>query len=593
MGGTAAPERLDQSFAALRSLMGQHRGSVAFATALRAVAAALPALHPYLFAQLATSIDDPERAGRFLLAMFATGFGHMVLWSAADFFMVARVIPLTYEFKRRAFETVWSEDYQRFVDRPSGKVASFVNDIRNHSQALWEASHFGFVPILATIPIYVVLLWQSAVESALVYGLFLLVAGALLTTVSKPVNHRQRHLTNNTATNTGRVFDSFSNFVNVFSFRAQDKEIARNDDQLDGLIDDDIRFGYALSSYWGVASLMIRGLLWAAVMGFSWLQFDRGQISFTVMIVSITVLLDFTNQYWNVVYNVGQWIDKAAAYREAYTYLFPGHNIFDPAQQPAAGVPTPVPTPAPSAAARIEARRVSFAYPDDPERLVLDGVDLSVGPTDRIGIVGRSGEGKSTLIKLLLGFYQPTSGEILLDGAAASAHDLSDRCSYVPQDTSLFQETIEYNIGYAQPGPVDPEAVRDAAHRANIADFIETLPDGYRTLVGERGIKLSLGQRQRIAIARAFLRSSDIIILDEATSALDSETERQIQSALDDLWQGRAAVIVAHRLATLRDVDRILVIERGRVVEEGSRKALLANPGRFAEMWGLQRDGFA
>ncbi len=617
----------DQSFAALRSMLVKYRGRMVVANGLRAASSVLPALHPYFVAEMATSADDTGRAGRFLALLFLTGLAHFVLWTGADFYVSAKIQPLTYEFKRIAFDTVWSEDYQSFVNRPSGKVASYVNDLRNHIQVLWDSAHFGFLPVLSSIPVYVVLLWRTSSGNAVVYAVFMVLAGAVMTKIAGPVHDRQRRLTNNTSDNTGRVFDSYSNFVNVFSFRAQPKEIARNDDQLDGLIDDDVKFSYALSAYWGVSSLLVRGLLWAVVIGFSWWQFDRGTITFPAMVVSVTVLLDFTNQYWNVIHNLGEWIDKSARFREAYTYLFPGRNIVaeplrsvdsstassiasspvdasdvsEPngsAHGPGAAVRTERSAegsdPGPAGISEgIEVRGLRFAYPDEPDRLVLNDISFTVAKGERLGVVGRSGEGKSTLIKILLGFYEPTGGVVLIDGSPTGPGELAKLHSYVPQDTSLFQETIEYNIGYAEPGPAHPDRIRRAAEKANIADFIDTLPDGFQTLVGERGIKLSLGQRQRIAIARAFLRQADLVILDEATSALDSETEAKIQQALLELWDGRAAIVIAHRLATLNDVDRILVIEEGRIVEQGPKEELLSTPGRFAEMWGLQRSGLS
>lgn len=571
-------------FSALTAMIREHRGVFVVATVLRVAASMLPALHPYFVARLATSGGDD--VGRWLLLLFGTGVAHLLLWTLGDFFNAQRVIPLTYEFKRRTFAAVWSEPYQRFVDRPSGKVASYVNDLRDHTQALWEAAHYGFLPVLSTIPVYIVLLAQSSAGNAAAYVVFLVIAGVVMTAVGRPVNTRQRRVTDRTSDNTGRVFDSYANFVNVFSFRGQRKEIRRNDDDLDALIDDDVSFTYALSAYWGVASVLVRVLLWGVIMGVSWWQFDRGSIGLVAMVVSITVLLDFTNQYWEVVYNLGEWINRSASYREAYGYLFPDRNVVTesatrPAQDPEPG----------RLHHTIEVRNLRFAYPDEPDRMVLDGIDFTLRRGERLGIVGRSGEGKSTLIKILLGFYEPTSGEILVDGRPASGAELATLHSYVPQDTSLFQETVEYNIGYASGGPVDHDAVRHAASRANIGDFIESLPDGYRTLVGERGIKLSLGQRQRIAIARAFLKRSDLVILDEATSALDSETEVKIHESLIELWQDRAAIVIAHRLATLNDMDRIMVIEHGRIAEQGTRDELLDAAGRFADMWGLQRAG--
>ncbi|MFK7916872.1 MAG: ABC transporter ATP-binding protein [Ilumatobacter sp.] len=571
-------------FAAIWAMIREHRGVFVVATIIRVAASMLPALHPYFVARLATS--GGEDVGLWLVALFGTGVAHLVLWTGGDFYNAKKVVPLTYEFKRRTFDAVWDEPFQRFVDRPSGKVASYVNDLRDHTQALWEAAHYGFLPVIASIPVYVALLAQSSSGNAVSYVVFLLVAGVVMTAVGRPVNERQRRVTDHTSDNTGRVFDSYANFVNVFSFRGQRKEIRRNDDDLDGLIDDDVSFTYALSAYWGVASLLVRVLLWGVIMGVSWWQFDRGAISLVAMVVSITVLLDFTNQYWEVVYNLGEWIDRSASYREAYSYLFPDRNVVsNPSQRP---------QDEPDAGRlqhTIEVRDLRFAYPDEPDRMVLDGISFTLDRGERLGIVGRSGEGKSTLIKILLGFYAPTSGQVLVDGRPADPAELSTLHSYVPQDTSLFQETVEYNIGYATNGAVDHEAVRSAATQANIGEFIESLPDGYRTLVGERGIKLSLGQRQRIAIARAFLKQSDLVILDEATSALDSETEAKIQQSLEELWRDRAAIVIAHRLATLNDMDRIMVIEQGRIAEHGTRDELLASPGRFADMWGLQRAG--
>jgi len=222
---------------------------------------------------------------------------------------------------------------------------------------------------------------------------------------------------------------------------------------------------------------------------------------------------------------------------------------------------------------------------------VLDNVSFRVAKGEKLGVVGRSGEGKSTLIKILLGFYEPTAGQILVDGEPADADRLNQIQSYVPQDTSLFQESIEYNIAYADSRDVDATPVEAAARHANIDEFVTSLPAGYETLVGERGIKLSLGQRQRIAIARAFLKQADLLILDEATSALDSETEALIQEALEQLWTDKAAIIIAHRLATLNNVDRIIVIEKGRIVEQGTKDELLNANGTFAGLWTLQRTG--
>ncbi len=233
---------------------------------------------------------------------------------------------------------------------------------------------------------------------------------------------------------------------------------------------------------------------------------------------------------------------------------------------------------------------VSFRYPSRPDLPVLRELSLEAKAGERIALVGPSGAGKSTIVSLLLRFYEPDSGRILLDGQDARTLDLATvrgNMAIVPQEVLLFGGSIRDNIAYGRPGATEAE-VLEAARRAQCAEFIERFPERYDTLVGERGVKLSGGQRQRIAIARALLKDPAILLLDEATSSLDSESEALIQQALAELLRGRTAFIVAHRLATVREVDRIYVIEQGRVAESGTHDELIQRDGgtyrRLAEM---------
>ena len=210
---------------------------------------------------------------------------------------------------------------------------------------------------------------------------------------------------------------------------------------------------------------------------------------------------------------------------------------------------------------------------------MLHDLSLHAAPGERVALVGPSGAGKSTIVSLLLRFYDPESGRVLLDGRPAPdfpLRALRGQTAIVPQEVLLFGGSISENIAYGKPGAT-PEEIADAARRANAHDFVERFPEGYQTVVGERGVKLSGGQRQRIAIARAILKDPAILILDEATSALDSESERLVQDALDHLMRGRTSFIIAHRLATVREADRIVVIRDGSVAESGTHAELLEN----------------
>ncbi len=238
--------------------------------------------------------------------------------------------------------------------------------------------------------------------------------------------------------------------------------------------------------------------------------------------------------------------------------------------------------------------KVVFAYPARPDVTVLKEVSFCVAPGEQVAIVGPSGAGKSTLIALLLRFYSPDSGAILFDGEGGSKmgiYDLRRSIGLVPQEVLLFGGTIRENIGYARPGATEEEIIV-AAKKANAHDFITAFPDGYDTLVGERGIQLSGGQRQRVAIARAILKDPVILILDEATSSLDSGSERLVQEALDKLMQGRTSFVIAHRLSTIRNADRILVLEDGKISETGTHDELITKPdGLYKHLSQLQFEG--
>ena len=240
--------------------------------------------------------------------------------------------------------------------------------------------------------------------------------------------------------------------------------------------------------------------------------------------------------------------------------------------------------PAPELRGAIEFDHVGFAY--DADRPVLRDVSLAIAPGETVAFVGPSGAGKTTLLALLPRFYEPTSGRITIDGLpleAMTIDSLRRQIGLVSQDVFLFGGTLRENIAYGRLGASDAE-IMEAAARAQIAELVAALPEGLDTVVGERGVMLSGGQKQRVAIARAFLKNPPILILDEATSALDSQTEREIQSALDALAVGRTTLVIAHRLGTIRSADRIVVMDGGRIVETGTHADLMANAGLYAAL---------
>jgi ATP-binding cassette subfamily B protein len=277
-------------------------------------------------------------------------------------------------------------------------------------------------------------------------------------------------------------------------------------------------------------------------------------------------------------------------YREIKQGLIDIETMFALLHEPAEITDRPGAKPLRVTKGEIRFENVSFAY--DPERQILKDVSFEVPAGKMVAIVGPSGAGKSTISRILFRFYELTSGRVLIDGQDirdVTQASLRAAIGMVPQDTVLFNDTIFYNIRYGRPEASDAQ-VREAARLAQIHDFIMTLPQGYDSLVGERGLKLSGGEKQRVAIARTILKSPPILMLDEATSALDSHTEKDIQDALERVARERTSLVIAHRLSTVVHADNIIVLDHGAIVEQGTHVELLARGGLYASLWARQRE---
>ncbi|MDP8994294.1 MAG: ABC transporter ATP-binding protein/permease [Pseudomonadota bacterium] len=376
----------------------------------------------------------------------------------------------------------------------------------------------------------------------------------------------------------GRAVDSLLNYETVKYFSAEEREARRYGKALRALNEAGIRNETSLA-WLNIGQSLITNLMMAGAMGYTVWGWSRGWFT-TGDVVLVNTLLA---QLFRPLDMLG-WV-----YRMIRQGLVDMDAMFGILDTPPEVTDAPVASELRVTAGRVRFEGVAFAY--DPERPILKGIDLDVPPGSTVAVVGPSGAGKSTLSRLLFRFYDPTAGRIAIDGqdiAQVTQASLRAAIGIVPQDTVLFNDTIGYNIAYGREGASKAE-IEAAARGAAIHEFVARLPQGYETRVGERGLKLSGGEKQRVAIARTLLKDPPILILDEATSALDSRTEAAIQETLRSVTQRRTSIVIAHRLSTVVDADQIVVLDQGRVAERGTHAQLLRKGGLYAEMWARQQ----
>ncbi len=493
--------------------------------------------------------------------------------------------PMLVRIKEEVFAYAQRLSSAYFESTLSGKIAHRAVMLPDQVLMLFDMMVFDFIPstffFLFVAGFFYVAspaFCAAAVISISIYFTVSLFVGRECTRRAAMTNEAR-------AAVTGRVVDVITNIRNVFFFanqKLEDRELER----YTGEECDRRRASYRSVVRLRCVQYLMDVGMWVVFVGgalYAWVHRMIGAGDF----VMITTL---TSSLLQTAYNVGQRIpefyDQLGSGRESLATLIVPSTVTDEPNAPALHVTQ----------GAIHFERVAFAYDATGQgsRHVVKDFELTIPPGQRVGLVGPSGAGKTTLMGLLMRMHDVAEGSIRIDGQdirKVTQESLRQSLALIPQDTSLFHRTLLENIRYGRPGATDEEVIQ-AARRAHADEFIVQLEHGYKTLVGERGMKLSGGQRQRIAIARAILRNAPILLLDEATSALDSHSEQIIQEAMREAMAGKTVIAIAHRLSTVMDMDRLIVLERGIIVADGSHEELLCRGGLYAELWRKQSGGF-
>jgi ATP-binding cassette subfamily B protein len=510
------------------------------------------------------------------------------LWVMMELAMRTQGITLIYLFpkfrtniRETVFDYIKHHSHQYFSDNFAGSIAKKLSELPNSCQTLSEIMFFNFVPILlAFIIAFALMANTKPLFAVLLLVWFIFHMGFTLIFMGSN-NKKWGSHSDAVTTLSGKIVDILTNMLTVRLFaRSKYESSYINQFQQDEMTKahkamwsvELMRFFQGISAIvFMIATIgtLIHGWIngWVTIGDFSLI----GMLAFWIL-----------RMIWYMSYQLMIFMRETATVREALNLVSVGHDILDATNA----------TPLQVQTGEIQFSNVSFSY--HKGRPVFSQFNLIIKAGQKVGLVGFSGSGKSTFVNLLLRFYDLQEGQILIDNQDISQvlqESLREQIAMIPQDPTLFHRSLGENIGYGNLEATEEEIIM-ASKLAHCHEFIKELPEGYETLVGERGVKLSGGQRQRIAIARAIVKNAPILILDEATSSLDSITEKFIQQSLHNLMQGRTTIVVAHRLSTLSDMDRIIVFDQGRVVEDGTIAELIAQQGHFAKLWQMQKDGF-
>jgi ATP-binding cassette subfamily B protein len=510
-------------------------------------------------------------------------FGNVVMWRTIDYFAWKLEANVERDLARRVYKHLISQSANFHANKFGGSLVSQTNKLLGGYIRIADTTIFQVLPLFSSLLLTVIILYHRAALFVLLLMLFSLLFIVISILVTRKVRDLSKRLAEAESAVTGYLADSVTNVMAIKSFAGNDyefKEFTKRTNETRQRTYDVMRGSRKQLVFLSASTSTISAVSLAMAV--------IGVMVFKANIATVFLILNYTASI------VGQLFTFGNTSLRNYNRAFGDASEMTEILQIAPEVKDPFhPEKSRIQKGKIEFKDVAFRHEGAGDSL-FNGLNLSVEPGQKVGLVGHSGSGKTTFTRLLLRFSDIDGGEILIDGqniAHITQDDLRRSIAYVPQDPIMFHRSLLDNIRYGQLDATEKDIIA-VAKLAHADDFINELPEGYATLVGERGVKLSGGQRQRVAIARAMIKNAPILVLDEATSSLDSDSELLIQDALWKLMENRTAIVIAHRLSTIQRMDRIVVLENGEIVEDGTHKELVKASGMYAQLWAHQSGGF-
>ncbi|MCB9973245.1 MAG: ABC transporter ATP-binding protein [Rhodospirillales bacterium] len=543
-----------------------------------------------LFVDALDGIQDREQMWTELSGLIILGVGLCVvlqsmLWRCSSYLATQVLSPFANMVRRQMAAYMSEHSYAYFQNDFAGRLSSKVMETPSAVRQIAESFTQEFIYSIVTFIVSFTLLAMTGGTQLLIVSGLVVIYVIILRIYLPQIQNLSKVAADNMSVVRGRHVDIVTNILNVKLFARKNHEDAYLLESLKwnaaGWVDKQLKF----FSFTRKLDVLMKSI-WVTLPGYALYAWQQGEITTgdVAMVMSLSIHVGFN--MWGFTFTLSSFFESLGQVQEGMETLTKVHTVTDKKGAPVLTVKV----------GDIECRSMDFKH---GANMIFDDFNLKIPAGQKVGLIGPSGAGKSSLVQLLLRLYDIEGGEILVDGqniADVQQDSLREHIAVIPQSTDLLHRSLRENIGYGRLDATEDEIIA-AAKRAHAHDFILNMEDkdgnkGYDAKVGERGVKLSGGQRQRIAIARAILKDAPILILDEATSALDSESEKLIQESLQDLMQGKTVIAIAHRLSTISHLDRLIVMDEGKIIEDGTHAQLLKNKGLYAKLWSMQSGGF-